>query len=275
MPLSARSYPQGVTVQFEHVTPDMAEEWLSGLNVNNRHFSSRLSDLYAKSMLEDRWYVNGETIGFSTDGRLLNGQHRLSGIVRSGQALWLLVVRNLEPVSQETMDGGRKRRAGDVLSLLGYANYNALASAARLTLHLGTPDMPRVFSNADVVGAVEAYPGLVKVSQMTLPSVPLSPSPKIYTYWRITEVAPVRGVEFFALLESLANLPEDSPILALHKRLVAYGVEGKAGDGWTRRQETVAMVFRAWNAWVSGHSLSVIRIPRIGGRVVIPELISG
>lgn len=271
MTLSARNFPKGVTVGFELVTPAIAQEWLDDFNSHNRNLSDRQVAKYASDMAEDRWLINGETIQFDWDGILANGQHRLNSLVKAGVSLWLLVVRGLPPKAQKTIDGGRPRRAGDVLFLEGYPNSTALGASARLAMHLSTPALKVDFTNAEIEAFVEANPGLVKVADMTLPRVPLSPSVKMYTYWKITEASPVEGPEFFELLASLANLPANSPILTLNKRLVNYV---RSGDSWAQRQELVALTFRAYNAWRAGETLAKLPIPRgAGGKVAIPELV--
>ena len=48
-------------------------------------------------MQDGKWRLNGKTICFDSTGRLLNGQHRLSAVVRSGVTLTTVVVRGLDP----------------------------------------------------------------------------------------------------------------------------------------------------------------------------------
>lgn len=48
-------------------------------------------------MQDGKWKLNGKTICFDRTGRLLNGQHRLSAVVRSGVSLTTVVVRGLDP----------------------------------------------------------------------------------------------------------------------------------------------------------------------------------
>ena len=77
---SARIEPKGVSAGFEFVTPELAEELLRDFNTHNRRLRSRQVSLYAESMRQDRWSLNGEPIQFDADGVLLNGQHRLTAI---------------------------------------------------------------------------------------------------------------------------------------------------------------------------------------------------
>ena len=55
-------------------------------------------------MQNGEWKLNGKSICFDWNGRLLNGQHRLSAVVRSGVPLTTLVVRGLDPALVPTQD---------------------------------------------------------------------------------------------------------------------------------------------------------------------------
>lgn len=72
---------------------------------------------YARQMREGLWHFNAETIKFDVNGNLLDGQHRLMAIVKSGCAISCLVVRNLPSEVFSTIDRGTIRSYGDVFSI--------------------------------------------------------------------------------------------------------------------------------------------------------------
>ena len=59
-------------------------------------------DSYVKDLEDGVWRLNGKTITFDANGRLLGGQHRLHAVVQSGKSLTTLVVRGLDPEILET-----------------------------------------------------------------------------------------------------------------------------------------------------------------------------
>lgn len=92
--------------KFMDITPEIAEKML-GKNTNNyRRLNSSTVAKYAKDMFLGYWQVNGETIVFSKDGTLLNGQNRLAAIIKSNTTQKMLVVTG---VSADIYDSGKVR----------------------------------------------------------------------------------------------------------------------------------------------------------------------
>jgi len=125
---------RGKTICFStKFTPALAKKALSFHDdkINRRHYDS-LSDRYAAAMKRGEWQANGETIKFSTQGKLIDGQHRLKAIIKSEQTIPLMVVLDLAPSAFKTIDTGRVRSAADVLAIHGEKSCVILAAALRL-----------------------------------------------------------------------------------------------------------------------------------------------
>ena len=114
------------------ITPAEAAEILRTKNKVNRAIDRRLVARLAASMKAGEWKVNGECIVFAPDGTLLDGQNRLSAIVKSGVAITTCVMYNVPEDARATMDSGKKRTAADVLRFMGYKNSNIMAPIVRL-----------------------------------------------------------------------------------------------------------------------------------------------
>ena len=140
------------------ITPGIAKEWLL-LNSNNRNLSSPTVTQYAKDMLEGKWQANGETIKFSSEGNLIDGQHRLAAIVKSNVSIPMLVVRELPEDSFHSIDIGLRRSSAQILMLSGFKNTASLAAAARwvTVLELGRADGTKV-SQSEIFAAIEKHP---------------------------------------------------------------------------------------------------------------------
>ncbi len=65
------------------VTPELAEKLLKR-NPNFRSMRVGLIQKYAREMKDDEWILNGATIIFNGDGKLVDGQHRLAACVEAG-----------------------------------------------------------------------------------------------------------------------------------------------------------------------------------------------
>jgi len=80
----------GKTVGLALITPDIAKFLLS-LNIkNNRRISNARVESYAQDMRDDK-FAETTMITIDENGRLIDGQHRLHAVIKSGKAQWFVV----------------------------------------------------------------------------------------------------------------------------------------------------------------------------------------
>ena len=120
-----------IMTNVEAWNPELAKEALSKGGANRRVNSSKVS-IYAAMMKDGKWEMNGETVKLSRTGKIIDGQHRLHAIVKSGKTVKILTVRNLAPKTQATVDNGFKRTTAHVLEIQGEKNATNLAFALSL-----------------------------------------------------------------------------------------------------------------------------------------------
>src|SRR5699024_760867 len=96
------------------ITPQLAEEWL-GRNSANRNLRSPKVATYAGAIERGEWVVTGDGPKFDVNERLINGQHTLNAVIRSGRPVTSFVFWNLPVNAQVVMDTGAKRSAADAL----------------------------------------------------------------------------------------------------------------------------------------------------------------
>lgn len=120
------------------VTPVMAETWLNERNNKNRRISPVHVNRLANEMVAGRWAMNGETIVFDQDLTLVDGQHRLTAIVRSGVTVEMLVVTGVEDPRAFATTGSLllRRGANQVAEMMGLkaANINNIVAATRVIM---------------------------------------------------------------------------------------------------------------------------------------------
>ena len=157
---------------FETITPELAGVYLSRNAEGQRRINpNRVAD-YAADMKKGLWVANGEAVIFDDAGRLIDGQHRLSAIVRAGVPVEMLVVRGVESKSFQTIDQGCMRTIG---TLAGCSNHDAtIAKAICAYDHFGTvpkalrPDTGRNRTNPLTKSMiVEWYAGNVELVEET------------------------------------------------------------------------------------------------------------
>lgn len=105
-----------ITAQFVKIDPNKASDFLS-CNVSNRKIDENRIAKYVYEMNNGQWRFNGDAIRFDVDGNLIDGQHRLTAIIKTGFAYWFLVVNNIESASKKTIDTGKARSGADVLAM--------------------------------------------------------------------------------------------------------------------------------------------------------------
>lgn len=258
------------TSSVETVTPELAQQWL-GMNQHNRNLRRAMVDRYARDMESGHWQFTGEAIKFAADGTLLDGQHRLQAVVKAGVTLPMLVVRGLPRESQSVMDTGAKRTAGDALGLHGEKNVALLSAVAGLVLSDGDR-INRSSTTAEIMAAIDAEPRLREIANDILPVLRitfLTRSVAAYAYWRLDKINAADAARFFDSLSSLVGLPEGSPILALHRRLSG---SRDSSRGRKYRQETLACIFMAWNAWRRHEKRTIIKLAySADGRLSVPD----
>ena len=149
-------------VQFIRISPKMAKNWLEHSNPHNRALSEATVVRIVEAIKRGEWMQNGDSLRFDWDGNLLDGQHRLEAIVRTGKALWMVVISDLDPACFTTIDTGKKRNGSDVLSILREQNCPTLSCSIQMvnqyqrTRVLGGHGSARV-SNARLLTAWETF----------------------------------------------------------------------------------------------------------------------
>jgi hypothetical protein len=110
MMLKEKAREKRLRFELVHVTPEVAERFLEK-NHSNRKVRESVVDTYAKDMTEGRWEQTHQGIAFDSDGNLMDGQHRLMAIVKSGVSLEMIVAHNVE--SRVNIDNHAKRNLTD------------------------------------------------------------------------------------------------------------------------------------------------------------------
>jgi hypothetical protein len=109
----------GVTTAWEFVTPALARQWLEH-NTLNRTMRPLLAEHHAKDLADGRFQVTHQGVAFDVDEILVDGQHRLYGIVQSNVGAWLLVTRGLSPDVRAVVDAHGQRHMRERMVMVGF-----------------------------------------------------------------------------------------------------------------------------------------------------------
>lgn len=110
-------YPEMV-----EVTPALAAEWLEKNVANNRPVRAVDVSKFARDMMNGNWRLTHQGIAFNTEGRLIDGQHRLRAVVQSKCTVPMMVWHNLPEECLPMIDIGLARTARDSIGFMTSEN---------------------------------------------------------------------------------------------------------------------------------------------------------
>lgn len=253
----------GVSITQEKVTPSIAKKWLKECNTINRPLTRSNVSSFVDTMRSGDWEDSGETIKFCEDGRLLDGQHRLSAIVETGQTITMHVSRGLKLSAYNVIDTGKPRSLSDMLARDGEKYASALASAVRYywifksakpaTVLNYKLRIPTAYNLLRRTGGIRGLVQYVATSEMK----------KIYSvgiiagaWMAATKVSTEYADCFFEPLCTGENLTAGEPAMMLRSRLV----KDRASKERMSRKTAVLLIVKCWNAFSDGEVLDSLRI---------------
>lgn len=257
-------------IERVEVTPEIAARWLLD-NTHNRNLRRAVILAYAADMAAGDWRWNGESIKFTADGTLLDGQHRLAAIVEANATLPMLVVRGLPAQTQETLDGGAKRKFYDVLRLRDERCPEILAAVTRrVTVWEG--GARRVGSKtkyapttSQLLVTLEKYPHLreIALEAKTLATKCGMPGSILGVgIWLFGQLSADDASFFFSRLADFQGLIKGDPIYELRRALE------HSRSNQHERSETylMAIMIKAWNAYRDGAQVGFLTYRPGGAR---------
>ena len=244
------------------VTPQLAREYLTA-NQRNRPLSKRRIIDLVEAMDKGEWRYTDESIKFDTEGRLLDGQHRLTAILESSKPQWLRVTSGLDTASFEVLDRGKRRSPADVLAMHGIKHYSACAAAAvwidRLTSMNGKKRKTQM-SSIEVLEYMGMFPVIPKMVNCIMGSQAhrIMKSTGLPTAVGViasggTEPVQEKVKGFFVRLGEGVHLTKNDPIHVLRKRLE------RDIDRLSLEERAIGLI-KTWNAYMEGKKTSRVSV---------------
>lgn len=262
----------------EFITPELAAHYLE-LNIDrNRRINQRRVKAYAQQMKDGEWQPS--TICFDTDGRLFDGQHRMSAVVESGVGAVFFVSRGWTPKSREYIDLGQKRNAVNIATMQGLdATTKHLAVArAMLIARFGAARNTAIATHHQTVGIYRHYKESIDFAMTpNANSVAHASIRAVVARAHIYGVDSVRLAEFNQVLctgfPCSPNPTEDSAAIALRNHYIAHREERSDGGNGSR----TTLFYRAQGALLHFLNRKDIRSARVNSKKMwkIPELDEG
>lgn len=251
------------------ITPDMAAEMLERATPGQYHSNARIQQ-YAAAVNGDKWHeLIADQIAFTSEGKLVNGYHRLQAIVLTGRTMYNVTIAfGLDPSVYSVTDIGMGRKTKHMLRLA---------------------DVPKTLAQpmGQGIRLYESY--LVAIDESKLPrSTRFTPqtdhdfhlkNPKFQqiaedlmglkqTLWK--EVLPPAVIISLAFMAIEKGHPQDVVLGFIklignpetgsqrHPAWVLYKNLQKPKDGAVKREDKLAKAIRAYNKWVRKGEMSSI-----------------
>ncbi len=111
------------TIAIERITPKAAENMLAANKNNQRTLRPAHVAFLAAQMATGEWSATAEPLSITSNGTIINGQHRLHAIIKYGQPVKMLVMRGQPETDFHYIDTGiQARNAVDHATISGKAN---------------------------------------------------------------------------------------------------------------------------------------------------------
>lgn len=253
------------TARVVEVSPETAEKWLTD-NTHNRSLNEKNVATLAAAMLRGEWKLNGSAICRDATGVLLDGQHRLAAVVRSGCTIKSLVVDGVEPDAQITIDTGRKRTFADTLKLSrGETDTNVMAAVCNRVYRWQTAQLRslnRPATNGQLLSIYDEHHVSLKESTRAAHSVrrqlPVSQSTLALAHWLFSRIDADDTTFFFDRLKDGQGLLDGDPILAL-RQTVLNDLASPRGRGRISDLLLLALLIKSWNAYRRSETIKSLR----------------
>jgi len=242
------------------ITPETALKLLEN-NVMNRPLSEKHVNNIAAALLRGEWILNGDAIRLSKCGKLLDGQHRLNAVVRSGVSIDTIIIDGLDVSSFHTIDVGRKNRgAADVLAISGESNYCALSNALLVIWMLEnnekSPYGGQKITVAQVEETLERNP-LIRNYLTTSKEIKTLMSVGVFSaiHYLYSIEHKEKADDFYEKFSTGYGLEYGSPIALLRDRLM----KNRASKAKLGRKNVLALLIKAFNAHILNKKVFVLK----------------
>jgi hypothetical protein len=254
----------GTRTETVLVTPELAASWLDQ-NSRNRSLSVPRVNVYALDMRKGTWAYNPQPIILTAEGQLLDGQHRLHAVIKSGVPTNFEVVFGAPRETQDVIDRGRTRSVKDTLAFSGVTNANVVAAAARQILRYDgypgvvwsggsapTPDSEVIALVGEFQDQIQSAAYTARLLSRVTPLTVSSWTAALFLIHRDTR-SPERVDSFVTELIDGTG-PYGSATMTLRKQVNV--------SLWGMGQAALLIALKAWANYVEGRPLRLVRAKR-------------
>lgn len=248
-----------IRTERTRITPELAKNWLGRNASNNRVVRNHRVELFARDMESGNWKLNAESIKFSKDGGLIDGQHRLLACVKANVPFESFVTVGLDTDAIMTIDSNMPRTNAQMLKMVNDTAYSSTVAGAlrwiwayrnKAIISRKAPTRHEVFELLEKEPAIEQ-----SVKRVRCLNGIMTPSIAAATHYLFSKQDPTLAEMFFDALETGENMKHGDPVFMLRERLMQIRISRHK----TRLEEIMALVLKAWNFTKIGRPIGQLK----------------
>lgn len=241
------------------ITPKLAKGLLDKMPVNRR-LKKPVMLKYANQMREGLWKEDtGEAIKIAKNGFVIDGQHRLRGLINADVSLWFLIISDLDEGIYDVLDSGSVRNSGDSFAIEGIKGANVIPSIIQVYHNLKENKFARgqnVHKNLSTTQLLTFYNNNVDLMQNVKNQTIswyksfakiLPPSVLGGMYLFLKDIDKESSFNFINQLATGVSISNTS-IHQLRQRLM----KDKMGQSKMKPTLRICLIIRAWNYYRAG-----------------------
>jgi hypothetical protein len=254
--------------EIKLITPEIAKKYLER-NKTNRKCDEKLVNYFANQMNNNLWKTTGQGISLSNDNVLLDGQHRLKAIIKSGKSVKMLVVFDIDNDSFDVYDSGKKRNHTDSLYILGIQNASNISSGINrylktvkneslsryIDMPITTTEIIQIYYSDE-----SGWQDTIKFCYQLYHKLRLYQMPVIaaMNYYLINDLGHDRiKVEiFFKKLFGLADETANEVTVLLREKLIQNAMTAQR---FTTDYKDL-LLSKSWNLWISDKKIKLLKL---------------
>lgn len=236
-----------MTIKEITITPEVAAKLLENNDINRPVKKGRVNR-YARDMESGNWKLTSQGISIAKSGKLIDGQHRLFAVIKSGATITSLVFFDCEEDTILNYDSGTARTFGDYLHISNVENSSITAGIlAKILRKRDGTNWARasqselnnfyIANESDIKSTVSFAVSAYSSSPMRL----MSPSEIGYLFWTLGRTKEAADY-IYSVMSGIGIMPDTS---ALHIRKVLEQVKTK--ERRLTFEEVMGFWIAAWN----------------------------
>lgn len=233
------------------ITPAKAKLYLAQ-NKGNRPLQKLHVNFLASEIEKGNWKCNGESIKIGKDKQIIDGQHRLTAVVKANKSITTALMTGLDPAVFDTIDTGKNRSPGDTYALMGEKNAKPLAVLIK-NLHryyMNDWKKQQRISNSEFEKLLTRWPDARTIVNNYALKAPGLLNLRIihFCYYVFKKKNKDQASDFMTKLCHGNDIAARSPIMAVRNKIMEGRLKGMRMDP----DAVITLIFKAWNMYREG-----------------------